>query len=264
MKLICDYRERAIIKKIQQASLTSEYGSVECLSENLFIGDFVIGNIIIERKTHADLASSILDGRYKEQCSRLCEYRDENPGSKIVYFIEGNFDFCMNAHNINKEKLISAIFTLIYEKNFSVILTKHMNETSDFLLKFCKKYYTKYNNTQQSLEHNDLNNDIQNIEHLVKQGTKKSSQINKNNIGVMMLCNVPHVSINVANALLQPFNYNLYDFLTKIQEDKTYLENFKVHGKDGKSRKLSKKIAELLNEFFTSSSDLDLQDLTLS
>jgi len=264
MKLICDYRERAIIKKIEQASLNAEYNSIECITENLFIGDFVIGNIIIERKTHADLASSILDGRYKEQCARLCEYREENPGTKIVYFIEGNFDFCMNAHNINKEKLISAIFTLLYEKNFSVILTKHLNETSDFLLKFCKKYFTKYDNSQPSLEHNTLNTDIQNIEHLVKQGTKKSSQINKNNIGVMMLCNVPHVSINIANALLQPFEYKLYDFLTKIQEDKTYLDNFKVQGKDGKPRKLSKKIAEYLKEYFTSSSDSDLQDLVSS
>ena len=45
---------------------------------NLNIGDFVIGRYIIERKTLSDLASSILDGRYKEQSSRLDTYIQEH------------------------------------------------------------------------------------------------------------------------------------------------------------------------------------------
>ena len=93
MELICDYREKSIYNKLTKITSTNDkYKDISIKTENLSLGDFAFGNIIIERKTHQDLASSILDGRYKEQCFRLEEYRNENPNVKIIYFIEGNFD----------------------------------------------------------------------------------------------------------------------------------------------------------------------------
>lgn len=265
MKLICDYREKHVLK-ILNTLCNHEQNQIECITENLNIGDFIIGNIIIERKTHADLASSILDGRYKEQCYRLEEYKKENPDVKILYFIEGNFDFCMNAHNINKEKLISAIFTLIYEKGFSVILTKHLNETCDFLMKFCKKFYTKYDVLNNDLDDNTESlKELQNIVNLSKQGTKKNTQINKDNIGILMMCNIPQVSVHIASTLLKPFNNNFYDFLTKIREDEDYLDSIKIEGgKDKKPRKLNKQIIGRIKEYFLKDLDSDHQDQALS
>lgn len=55
---------------------------------NLAIGDFAwmydnhILNYIVERKKADDLASSILDGRYKEQ-----KYRLQNCGAKYVFYL---------------------------------------------------------------------------------------------------------------------------------------------------------------------------------
>lgn len=49
------------------------------------------GGLVIERKTVADLEASILDGRYREQRTRLVTYCSER-GAKPLYMIEGTMD----------------------------------------------------------------------------------------------------------------------------------------------------------------------------
>lgn len=250
MELIYDYREKYVYDLLKKTLAKYNKHNIELVSKNLEIGDFVIGNLIIERKTHQDLASSILDGRYKEQSNRLLQYKNENPNSKIVYFIEGNFDLFFNNHNIDKDKLISCIMSLFYEKGFYIIMTKHLNETCDFLLKFCIKYHTKYKNTSLSLiggENNtqDISQNNTVIQDYCFQNSsvhKKSSQIDKTNIGCLMLSNIPNVSMNISTQLLEPFDNNLIDFLNKIKEEETYLDTLKLKTKSGKLVKLSKAV----------------------
>ena len=83
MQLNIDYREKALLQRIQ----------VE--PKNLTLGDVTIEKdgkelLIIERKTIADLASSICDGRYKEQSFRLSESPVLN--HNILYLIEGSLN----------------------------------------------------------------------------------------------------------------------------------------------------------------------------
>jgi len=49
------------------------------------------GGLVIERKTVADLEASIMDGRYREQRTRLVSYCSER-GAKPLYMIEGSLD----------------------------------------------------------------------------------------------------------------------------------------------------------------------------
>jgi ERCC4-type nuclease len=49
------------------------------------------GGVVIERKTVADLEASIMDGRYREQRTRLVTYCLER-GAKPLYMIEGSMD----------------------------------------------------------------------------------------------------------------------------------------------------------------------------
>jgi len=49
------------------------------------------GGLVIERKTVADLEASIMDGRYREQRTRLITYCLER-GAKPLYMIEGSMD----------------------------------------------------------------------------------------------------------------------------------------------------------------------------
>ena len=131
MKIICDYREHSIydclVKKIEKRK---NYENISVEKTNLNIGDFVIGRYIIERKTLSDLASSILDGRYKEQSSRLDAYIQEHAEEQpvVMYFIEGSFDLFTDGYNMNKDKLISACISLMCSKNYKVFLTRHVNE----------------------------------------------------------------------------------------------------------------------------------------
>lgn len=242
MKIICDYREHdiynSLVKKIQTKS---QYQNVEIEKQNLNIGDFVVGKNIIERKTLSDLASSILDGRYKEQSARLDAYLQEHcdDAPTIMYFIEGNLDLFMNAHNINKDKLISATITLMCNKNYKVFLTRHVSETCDFLLKIC----TKLESQSSGGGGGDAT-----CSNIAKHQFKKSSQINRDNIGIIMLSAVPNISVSVASQLLKPFENDIYLFLKAIRENEDYLNNIKLSIKDGKERKLSKNIREKILE----------------
>ena len=103
MNLVCDYRESHVLKHLNQVVEKSndKYKDLHICKENLALGDFKIGNLLIERKTHQDLASSILDGRYKEQCNRLSELLIQDSTIKVVYIIEGNIDLFFNNHNID-------------------------------------------------------------------------------------------------------------------------------------------------------------------
>lgn len=89
MEVICDDREHLVFKYARD-----RYDNVS--SQRLTIGDYIIGYrrdgllcplVIIERKTWADLAASIKDGR-TNNVENLREYRTKT-GAKIAYLIEG-------------------------------------------------------------------------------------------------------------------------------------------------------------------------------
>lgn len=250
MKIICDYREHSIynclVKKIETRK---NYENILVEKTNLNIGDFVIGRYIIERKTLSDLASSILDGRYKEQSSRLDAYIKEHAEEQpvIMYFIEGSLDLFTDGYNMNKDKLISACISLMCSKNYKVFLTRHVNETCDFLLKICLKLCGG-NEVVASDSQTDGGSNIAICNNIAKNQFKKSNQINKDNIGIIMLSSIPNVSANIAVQLLEPFQNDVYLFLKEIRENEEYLDNIKLTSKDGKERKLSKNIREKVME----------------
>ena len=227
MELICDYRENSAINKLE-----NNESKVIIKKENLNLGDFLVGNIIIERKTCQDLACSILDGRYKEQSNRLIEKRKENADIKILYIIEGNFDLLYNVKNITKNTLMSCIVSLICEKDFSVIISKDLNETCNYLLKITTKYY-------------NLNGENCNKLNFLST-KKKNSQITRENLGILMLSNVPNISVNIATQLLEPFNNDIYLFLDKIKNNDEYINDLSIKDKNNKSRKLSKNVKQSL------------------
>tara|TARA_Y100000389_G_C17471366_1_gene531540 strand:- start:21561 stop:22280 length:720 start_codon:yes stop_codon:yes gene_type:complete len=236
MEIICDYRENSIYDFLLKTIEKKEcYKDIIVKKTNLNIGDFVIGSYIIERKTLSDLASSILDGRYKEQSSRLDSYLQEHleDSPVIMYFVEGSLDLFINAHNVSKDKLISACISLMCNKNYKVFMTRHLNETCDFLLKLALK---------------STNTNLNVCANISQTKYKKNSQINKDNVGIIMLTTIPNVSNHIATQLLQPFNNDIYMFLKEIHENPQYLDDMKIATKEGKDRKLSKNIREKILE----------------
>ena len=148
MLLKLDIREKRLIQLINTSNTTYNF---TIKTENLALGDIIICDddetelLLIERKSLADLAASIKDGRYSEQSYRLNSYSLHN--HNIIYLIEGNLSmFGSNYHSnynrnqrINKKSLQSSILTLLYYKGFSVLRTMSIEETSEMILQMCDK-----------------------------------------------------------------------------------------------------------------------------
>lgn len=136
-----DNREHQLIQLLQQLDTTEPK---RVTVSTLQLGDVILCNkVIIERKSVADLYSSIIDGRYEEQSYRLAnaglssghsrsEFAQHN--HNIIYLIEG--DISKHKH---KHMLMSALFSINYYKGFSVMRTFNVQETADFIWNTFKK-----------------------------------------------------------------------------------------------------------------------------
>jgi len=227
--VIIDSRECEIINQLKNI-LGDKLD--ECVKiESLHLGDIMISNkIIIERKQWSDLASSIIDGRYKEQSSRLLQAKEE--GYIIYYFLEGNLDL-YKPYGISKDTLRSCVFSLTFEKGFFVILTKSARDSVEYILKFNEKY----------IKNNNISTPITNTIML----KKKNSQITKDNISELMLCQIPGISTTTSRIILNHFN-TIQDIIIELNDNSSLFEEF-TYLKDNKQKKLNKNTIEALNYF---------------
>jgi ERCC4-type nuclease len=113
MDIILDTREHGLIKLMPDVP-----------TQLLPVGDIWIGPVVAERKTIADLESSLRDGRYREQRTRLLAHCAETKG-RPLYIIEGSFNTCRTSVNIVFKVL--ARLTLRY--GISIIQTDSLADT---------------------------------------------------------------------------------------------------------------------------------------
>lgn len=191
----------------------------EIKSERLPIGDIILHDptqqkdiVLFERKTLNDLAASIRDGRYKEQSFRLIETAAATGFNThhIVYIIEGDLSRYDKRHTqITKTALQSAMVSLLYYKGFSVIRTMNVGETADFVLHFADKVAKEgplsiidRATTATAAAYSEVS-------------TKKEKRdyITRENIGEIMLAQVPGVSAKMASAILSKYGGSIYEFL---------------------------------------------------
>jgi crossover junction endonuclease MUS81 len=150
-----DFREKDLIALLQLKMMNDakdDNNPIKLKVDNLKIGDvaFVeidkneneIGDelLLFERKSLNDLASSIKDGRYAEQSFRLDGY-EAVPNHNIVYLIEGDLSrYRENQFSrINKNTLLSSMFSILYYKGFSVVRTMNVLETCDLVWSWADK-----------------------------------------------------------------------------------------------------------------------------
>ena len=196
----------------------------EIKSERLPLGDVILHDptqgqglgrdiVIFERKTLADLAASIRDGRYKEQSFRLIEtaaatgFHTHN----IVYIIEGDLARYDERHTqITKTALQSAMVSLMYYKGFSVVRTMNVGETADFILHFADKVAK-----EGPLSVADTGAMATTAQGYSEVSAKKEKRdyITRENIGEIMLAQVPGVSAKMAAAILVKYGGSMYEFL---------------------------------------------------
>lgn len=185
----------------------------EIKSERLPLGDIILHDptqqkdiVLFERKTLADLAASIRDGRYKEQSFRLIESAAATGFSThhMIYIIEGDLSRYDDRHTqITKTALQSAIVSLMYYKGFSVIRTMNVAETADFILHFADKV----------AKEGPLSVADTTAYSEVSAKKEKRDYITRENIGEIMLAQVPGISAKMAAAILAKYNGSIYEFL---------------------------------------------------
>lgn len=272
-----DTRETEIYKRCQTIlSSNPKFKDIQFVSETLPLGDIIIHDetegydcLIIERKSLTDLGASIKDGRYEEQSYRLngLEHHNHN----IVYLIEGDLErFNTFKERIDKQTLYSAIISILYFKGFSVLRTNSLDETAHMCcsmaykiaggLKAGKKPY--YLNTTNILkEENFVKEGSENI---LEEQTQTQTQIKEycnvvkkvkkdnvtpENIGEIMLCQIPGVSSTTALAILAQFK-SLPNLIQSIQTDPNCMANICTTDANGKSRKISKTAIATIVQYF--------------
>lgn len=235
-------------------SLAAVATNHEIKSERLPLGDIILHDpagqgqgqgrdiVLFERKTLNDLAASIQDGRYKEQSFRLLQQSSATATAtatgfhthNIVYIIEGDigqYEAKRNKNNrITKTALQSAMVSLLYYKGFSVVRTMNLGETADFIIHFADKVakesadggatpaYTRANADTQLEHYTDTESaTVAQAYSEVASKKEKRDYITRENIGEIMLAQVPGVSPKVATAILAKYGGSLYEFLGDLR-----------------------------------------------
>lgn len=230
-----DFRESELLKVIME--LLPSYKNIKIETLNLPLGDIIICDdqcvekMLIERKTLNDLAASIRDGRYAEQSFRLNNSDIHN--HNIYYLLEGNihtYKTSKYGRPIEKEALISSITTITYVKGFSVYRSIDVNESALWLLqtahKLSKIDEPSYYITNQA-EYVDVSKRV------------KKDNITKENIGAIMLSQIPHVSASSAKAIMEVYK-SIDNLLSSIKQNSSALDNICITTKTDKTRKISK------------------------
>lgn len=267
MRVVIDYRETQLHTSCISLQIRDKiYKDIQIETANLPLGDIIIYDdsnkeiLIIERKTLADFASSIQDSRYKEQSFRLNQV--ELHKHNIIYLIEGDLTrfypkkIAKQTRLIDKKCLLSAMTSLFYEKGFSIYKTNDVDESAMYILhtayKIQKSNYKGYYNVN-NLNHINHNNVIthDSSNNILKDNNDnytsvikrvKKNNITPENIFSIMLSQIPNVSTNISNVLINKYK-SMKEFIDILSNDPTALDNIYITCKDGnKKKKLSKNV----------------------
>lgn len=254
MLILLDCRETKLIEECKMfLSGKDELSHIKMEVRNLPIGDIIIMDgtdkerIIVERKSVNDLASSIRDSRYKEQSFRLknCDI----PNHDIFYVIEGSY--ASLGPRYNRKTILSAITSLAYYKGFSVHRTFSIKETAEWLMRFADKLYREGKPGFYSKPATNEINIKEDVGYSSVCKRVKKDNITVDNIGEIMLMQIPGVSSSAASAILK-VHHTLNAVIKSLEADPKALDCIYTTTKTGKERKLNKSAGENICKFLIS------------
>ena len=258
VKLVIDHREHDIISYCKEKSISFSTCSLD-------VGDLLLTNetevtnvdasqieaskpevsqiestqplkLVFERKTIADLAASIKDGRYREQKQRL---KSTFPFHRITYIIEGSIkDININdeksIHGINSKAIVSSLLSSRYRDGFQVIHTADVKETMWYICELAERFSTP-DKLLFDTEHGTYAASV-------KVKSKKSDNVTKEVAYRMQLSQIPGLSMKIADDIA-----NMYPSFRKLLEaiDEKGVKAFDKVAGMGKAR--SKKIIEFID-----------------
>jgi len=270
MRVIIDEREHSLYEKCEALISAQRVTSYVILSKEVLpLGDILFKTddgldvLMIERKTFPDLLSSIKDGRYEEQSYRILNSSGYPPHS-VFYLLEGMFS---SLHNpLEKKIILSATTSLQFFKGFSVHRTATVTESAEWILymadkierEFLKgkvpyyltepflKYVSSKKTTTETIE--ESQNVLENTNAMTPANyctvvkKVKKDNVTPENIGEIILCQIPGISSVTAIAIMKKFA-NFTEFIQELQKNPMCIDSIVcITEKNGeeKARKISK------------------------
>ena len=209
--MIVDDREHDLIERLKSEQVEFEV-------RRLPLGDIIIEKngttCIVERKRTDDFASSIQDGRWREQKTRLRE-----SGAIVVYIIEGS----LYRQRVPVKTLSSALWNTRLRDRMWVVQTRGLEDTSLHL---------------QSLE-KKIGKDIRTPNSTITLLSKRKRKAD--NVFLLMLMSIPRVSERVAKILVESWP-TIGKLQAQLREDSDIIKNTNITPK----RKIGPSIVQQL------------------
>ena len=125
-KIIVDYREKNSLVISDLISL-----GIEVKFQNLKIGDYIAGNVVIERKTVSDFISSMINKRLLNQIEELKQYENklliiEGIDKRELYNDE-------NGTGVNANAIRGFLLSITLRHKIPVIFTKNSEDTAKYI-----------------------------------------------------------------------------------------------------------------------------------
>lgn len=282
MKLIIDEREHALYERLDEKLSYMKTPSFVILEKQVLpLGDIIIQTdegknvLLIERKTYSDLLASIKDGRYEEQSYRLI-HSSGYPLHSVIYLLEGLLSQIRTP--LEKKIVYSSITSLHFFKGFSIYKTSTLDETAEWLINTADKierefgkgripYYLTptFAGTLRLRDQSQLSNNLTentNAESTYTENTQpeptssnycsvvkkvKKENVTPENIGEIILCQIPGISSITAIAIMTNFK-SFNDFIRQLQMNPHCIDELTVTT-NGKIRKISKTSLENIRQY---------------
>ena len=268
-----DTREHDLLQQLTQLITNIPiFKDITLKSETLPIGDIIICDdkeekLVIERKSVSDLLASIKDGRYEEQSYRLNGSNHHN--HNIIYLIEGDVNRVnrfKSDNRVEKLTLYSAMFSLNYYKGFSVFRSFSLEETATIICNMAyklakevdgKKAFYENSLVKLNVENSEegeeqLDTDKVETEQVENQEVKisekdyvnvikkvKKENITPDNIGEIMLCQIPGISSVTALTIMEKYK-TISNLIKELESNNDCLKDISSTNAKGQTRKINK------------------------
>lgn len=235
MNIVIDCREKKIIER----ELPFPYET-----KALDIGDIQISDsnftLLIERKTWSDLQCSIKDNRFREQRSRLLDWREQNKDQySIVYIIEGLYDYTL--YELERKTLER----LMIAYHVPVFFTGSLSKTCETIEKWWNLESLEPLFRKRTMEQDQ-------IESRMKSRTKKNYTDAKL-FFMENLCSIKGISFAIAKSIAEEYP-SIHAFVISYVDNKelweSNMKSMSYQTPSGKQRKISVKIMDLIKENF--------------
>ena len=186
MSIILDVRERALIQLMPSAQ------TAQLPVGDIWIGKDQEGGVVIERKTTADFEASILDGRYREQRTRLLAYCAEKK-ARPMYIIEQGLKG--RTRTLQPQALQKMLNRLMLRYGVAVWLTESPLDTISAIQILEEQFNTDAGVfVAETLSYTD-------VMHTAKKDNTGDPKV----FAISCLVNCPGVSAKAASALIEAF-----------------------------------------------------------